>query len=113
MSSIVKSQKEVETFLRQFMPKLDIWGIFFINRGKNSVALKNLGIPENYRETVIRQIVVEDYVETIRMMPSCIASGQVAGTAAALALDRSLADVGAMPYADLVKRLEAQGHVVA
>lgn len=65
MSSIVKSQKEVETFLRQFMPKLDIWGIFFINRGKNSVALKNLGIPENYRETVIRQIVVEDYVETI------------------------------------------------
>lgn len=57
--------------------------------------------------------VEEDYVETIRMMPSCIASGQVAGTAAALALDRSLADVGAVPYADLVKRLEAQGHVVA
>lgn len=65
MSSIVKSQQEVEAFLRQFMPKLDIWGIFFINRDKNRDALKNLGIPDNFRETVIRQIVVEDYVETI------------------------------------------------
>ena len=65
MSSIVKSQQEVEAFLRQFIPKLDIWGIFFINRDKNRDALKSLGIPDNFRETVIRQIVVEDYVETI------------------------------------------------
>ena len=56
--------------------------------------------------------VEEDYVETIRMMPSCIASGQVAGTAAALALDRSLADVGAVPYGELVKRLEAHDFIV-
>lgn len=65
MSCIVKSQQEVEAFLRKFMPKLDIWGIFFINRDKNRDALKSLGIPDNFRETVIRQIVVEDYVKTI------------------------------------------------
>lgn len=65
MSNIVKSQQEVEAFLRQFMPKLEIWGIFFINRDKNRDALKALGIPENYREKIIRQIEVNDYVETI------------------------------------------------
>ena len=47
-----------------------------------------------------------------RMMPTCFATGQVAGTAAALAVDRRLADVGAVPYVELRGRLEAQGHVV-
>lgn len=55
--------------------------------------------------------VEEDYVETIRMMPNCLASGQVAGTAAALALDRTHGDVGTVPYAELRKRLEAANHV--
>ena len=56
--------------------------------------------------------VEEDFVKTIRMQPNCLASGQVAGTAAALALDRSLADVGAVPYGELVKRLEAHDFIV-
>ena len=54
--------------------------------------------------------VEEDYVKTIRMMPNCLVSGQVAGTAAALALDTSHGDVGAVPYPELRKRLEAQNH---
>ena len=56
--------------------------------------------------------VEEDYVETIRMMPSCFATGEVAGTAASLALDRSLADVGAVPHAELVKALEKNNFIV-
>ena len=55
----------------------------------------------------------EDYVKTIRMMPNCIVSGQVAGTAAALALDATKGDVGAVPYAELRRRLEAQNHYFA
>ncbi len=50
----------------------------------------------------------EDYVKTIRMMPSCLVSGQVAGTAAALALDAAKGDVGAVPYAGLRKRLDGR-----
>ena len=57
--------------------------------------------------------VEEDYVKTIRMMPNCIVSGQVAGTAAALALDVAKGDVGAVPYAELRRRLEAQNHYFA
>lgn len=30
-----KSEKEVESFLREFKPKFDIWGIIFLNRNKN------------------------------------------------------------------------------
>ena len=47
------------------------------------------------------------------MMPNCIVSGQVAGTAAALALDAAKGDVGAVPYAGLRKRLEGQNHFFA
>lgn len=65
MSGIVKSQQEVESFLLQFMPKLDVWGIFFINRDKNIEALKSLGITDSYRVQMIKQIEVTDYVETI------------------------------------------------
>ena len=54
--------------------------------------------------------VEEDYVKTIRMMPNCLVSGQVAGTAAALALDKSHGDVGAVPYPALRRCLEAQNH---
>ena len=45
--------------------------------------------------------VEEDYVETIRMMPNCLASGQVAGTAAALALGRLESRAGEFDAADL------------
>ena len=54
--------------------------------------------------------VEEDYVKTIRMMPNCLVSGQVAGTAAALALDKTGGNTGAVPYPELRRRLEAQNH---
>jgi hypothetical protein len=57
--------------------------------------------------------VEEDYVKTIRMMPNCLVSGQVAGTAAALALDAAKGDVGAVRYAELRRRLESQNHFFA
>lgn len=54
--------------------------------------------------------VEEEFVKTIRMQPNCIVSGQVAGTAAALALDATHGDVGAVPYTELRRRLERQNH---
>ena len=54
--------------------------------------------------------VEEDYVKTIRMQPHCLVTGQVAGTAAALALDRTGGDTGSVPYPELRRRLEAQNH---
>lgn len=54
--------------------------------------------------------VEEEFVKTIRMMPHCLTTGQVAGTAATLALDRTGGDVGAVPYPELRARLEAQNH---
>ena len=48
-----------------------------------------------------------DVMRMCRMMTTCMAMGQVAGTAAALAVDRRLADVGAVPHGDLVARLES------
>ncbi len=62
---MIKTQQEVESFLRHFMPKFDIFGIFFLNREKNERALLALGITRKYREEVVRSIEVSDYVETI------------------------------------------------
>ena len=52
-----------------------------------------------------------DVLSSCRMMTTCMAMGQVAGTAGALALDRGLGDVGAVPHGELVARLEAAGCV--
>lgn len=109
------------------MPIYRYWGAHAASmdkgfRGAASGALKGLGgvpygalVPADLSNVLACGLgiaVEEDFVETIRMMPSCIATGQVAGTAAALALDRSLADVGTVPYAELRTRLEKQGHIV-
>ena len=48
---------------------------------------------------------------TCRMMPTCMAQGQVAGTAAALALDFERGDVGRVRYAELRRRLEDSNHI--
>lgn len=61
----IKSLDDVEKFLKQFFAKLDIWGIFFLNREKNQNALSSLGIVPQAREKYIREICGEDYVETI------------------------------------------------
>ena len=61
----IRKKEEVERFLKQFLPKLDIWGIIYIDRVKNDAALRAMGITPNARETVIRSIEADDYVETI------------------------------------------------
>lgn len=48
-----------------------------------------------------------DVMGSCRMMTHCMAMGQITGTAASIALDQSLADVGAVPHAELTRRLEA------
>lgn len=47
---MVKEKEEVELFLRQFFPKLNIMGIVFLYREKNLEALKRLGITPEIRE---------------------------------------------------------------
>ena len=66
----VKSREEVESFLQQFLPKLEVWGIIFLNRDKNQEALSALGIVPSARETIVRQIGPDDYVETF-LKSSC------------------------------------------
>lgn len=64
-SHSVKAKKEVENFLRQFLPKMDILGIIFLNRTKNQEALKMLGITPLARKEIIKSITTDDYIETI------------------------------------------------
>ena len=61
----MKTTVEVERFLSVFMPKFEIWGIFFLNREKNIEALKELGITSSIREEVIRGLEVRDYIDTL------------------------------------------------
>ena len=61
----IKTTVEVERFLSVFMPKFEIWGIFFLNREKNIEALKELGITSSIREEVIRGLEVRDYIDTL------------------------------------------------
>lgn len=60
----VKTREEVEAFLQQFFPKLEVWGIIFLNRDKNQEALAALGIVPSAREKIVKDIKADDYVET-------------------------------------------------
>lgn len=62
---LVSSREQVQSFLNSFLPKFDIWGIFFIDRKKNDEALAALGITPIQREAIIKTIEPEDYIETI------------------------------------------------
>ena len=61
----IKTEQEVEKFLREFKPKFSIWGIIFLNRDKNEEALKALGITPVAREEIIKKIEKEDYSHSI------------------------------------------------
>lgn len=58
---MIKSKQAVEQFLNQFGIKLDIWGIFYLDRDKNEEALKALESPKklgmklfgNYIQTIM------------------------------------------------------------
>lgn len=62
---IIKNKEEVEAFLRQFLPKMDIWGIILIDRKKNMEAMAALGITFTATKEIIKDIHTIDYVETI------------------------------------------------
>ena len=66
MDRTVYSPGEVEAFLRQFKPKMDIFGIIVLNRQKNLEAMRLLGLTELVRKEVIKTVEVKDYVETLR-----------------------------------------------
>lgn len=51
--------------MNRFFPKMEIWGIFFLNREKNQEALRELGITPDNRVDIIRTVREEDYVETL------------------------------------------------
>lgn len=61
----IKDKKEVERFLKRFMPKMDIFGIIFLDREKNEEALKMLGITPAIRKEIIKDIQPDDYIENI------------------------------------------------
>lgn len=61
----MKRKEEVEEFLRQFKPKMSVWGVLFLDRGKNVQSLKDLGLTPQMREEVVREIVAEDFCEMI------------------------------------------------
>ena len=61
----VKTEQEVEAFLREFKPKFKIWGIIFLHRDKNEEALRALGITPVAREEIIKTIVKDDYSHSV------------------------------------------------
>lgn len=64
-SHSVKTKRDVEQFLLQFLPKMEVLGIIFLNRTKNQEALKMLGITPAARKEIIKSITPNDYIETI------------------------------------------------
>ena len=59
------TNEEVGRFLSRFFPKMDVWGILFIDRIKNQNALSELSITAEIRRQIIRSIQVEDFVERV------------------------------------------------
>lgn len=64
-SHSVRTKKDVEVFLRHFLPKMDVLGIIFLNRSKNQEALKMLGITPSARKEIIKSITADDYIEMV------------------------------------------------
>ena len=57
------TRSEVEQFLSKFKVKLEIFGIFFLDRDKNVNSLTDLGITRLERLAVVKSIEVDDYSE--------------------------------------------------
>lgn len=61
-NSTMITREEVAAFLKQFHQKLMIFQIIFRDdRGKNIQTLAELEITPKYRETIIKEIKIEDY----------------------------------------------------
>lgn len=59
------TRDEVERFLSQFFPKMEIWGIYFLYREKNIRTLAKWSIRAENIKQVIRDIKADDFVERI------------------------------------------------
>jgi len=46
----MQNEDDVSRFLSHFFPKMEIWGIYFLDRDKNIDALKELAITPGIRE---------------------------------------------------------------
>lgn len=58
------SKDEIKAFLQDFHIKMDIWGIVIRDdRGKNTQTLFDLEITKDYRNKVLKSLIVEDYSE--------------------------------------------------
>ena len=57
-------QHEIQAFLRDFHVKMNIWGVVVRDdRGKNTQTLLDLEITRDFRNKVLKSLVVEDYSE--------------------------------------------------
>lgn len=55
---------EINAFLKDFHIKMDIWGIIVRDdRGKNTQTLLSLEITKDFRNKVLKSLIVEDYSE--------------------------------------------------
>ncbi len=58
------SKTNIKAFLEDFHIKMDIWGIVVRDdRGKNTQTLFDLEITKAYRDKVLKELEVEDYVD--------------------------------------------------
>ena len=57
-SHSVKDKKDVEQFLNQFLPKMKVFGIIFLDRDKNEEGLKMLGIVPSARKEIIKTLLL-------------------------------------------------------
>ena len=54
---------DVESFLRDFKLKMNIWNVVFSHRQKNTQTLADLEITPNYRKKVLEELESTDYSE--------------------------------------------------
>ena len=99
------------------------WGLAHATKQKEGFSTRDSGYAKGLRLLPFGTLVPQDFdnvlvagrclsaepdvMASCRMMTTCMAMGQVVGTAAALAQDRRIADVGTVPHGELVDRLEA------
>lgn len=58
------NQDEIQAFLRDFHVKMNIWDVVVRDdRGKNAQTLLDLEITKDFRNKVLKSLVVEDYSE--------------------------------------------------
>jgi hypothetical protein len=58
------SKTNIKSFLEDFHIKMEIWGIVIRDdRGKNTQTLFDLEITKAYREKILKDLEIEDYVD--------------------------------------------------